>query len=184
MDIPLKPDSLIQGLSPTFAPDACDVEGPGDDTERAGELLWDLSADPDIAACSASILADTILRQLQACAAPSHLPSSQRLMELSCGMLANLFSQPHMLVPQLLTSSSMEVLLELFLSLVDPPTLSEMCRMLTAALGNQEVCKLNKYSYRHLADEPAACHDQRAQWLGASSTLAVVHEPAFCCHQV
>lgn len=80
-----------------------------------------------------------------------------RMVEICCGILANLYSCPA-LVPQLLAYADLtEAAAALMLELTDPPALSELCRLLTAALSvTPQVC------FEH----SAVCH----QSLGCSTS--------------
>jgi hypothetical protein len=132
------------------------IAAPGDpaaadlpDPEASGQLLWDLSADttagpalldlgllPALAAQLAAFLAG----QLPAA------PSPARTAEVCCGILANLYSNPG-LVPQLLAHKGLtEAAAALMVELTDPAALSELCRLLTAALFSREVgcCRLQQ----------------------------------------
>lgn len=108
--------------------------------ERAGELLWDLTADPETAAvlCRNQLQA-AIMLQLQACAARLQEQSSHRILELSFGMLANMYGIHHLVLELTRDPAEFMEILDLFLVLDDAPALSEICRMLAACLSSDEV---------------------------------------------
>jgi hypothetical protein len=66
-------------------------------------------------------------------------PAPERVVEICCGILANLYSTPAA-VPMLVSCTDLtQSLAVLMLGVTDPPVLSELCRLLTAALSCPEV---------------------------------------------
>jgi hypothetical protein len=149
-DLPFETGSLIRLIRGFLA--AAPAAGTGTDeslpdVESAGALLWDLCGDEDAAPVLLQLqLLPAVAAQLTRClaepaaAAPNQQqPSAERVLELCCGMLANLHSLPVLAATLAAQADVTALLLQLLPVVEDPPALSELCRLLTAALATPEV---------------------------------------------
>ena len=76
-----------------------------------------------------------------ACNAGSPAVQPGRIVEICCGILANLYSSPGLVQHLVAHAELMAAVGDLLMELEDPPALSELCRLLTAAMSTQEVCR-------------------------------------------
>lgn len=133
------------------------------DVATAGSLLWDLTADQEtVGQLLQSNLIAVVFSNLRACkddmaqsTAFCADVSIDRMLELCFGILANLYAFPEA-VHQLVADDAVLLdMLNILVSIDDPPALSELCRMLTSALSSAKVCTCTEALQS--MDQPGRC---------------------------